>query len=126
MILKLARAGYLQIAATRQVLLEAERNIKAKMSKGALLRFYQELGTTEVELADGPTPEEKDRWRDLVAEKDCHVLAGAYKAAAGFLVTLDKQHILAEKVKQGFPIPVKDTKEFLEGFLSTVCSGRSS
>ncbi len=117
-ILKLARAGYLKIVATKEILWEAERNIKTKMGKEALLRYYQELGTTEVEIVDQPTPEEKAQWKSLVAEKDCHVLAGAYKAAADFLVSLDKRHILTEKVKEGFPIPVKDTGEFLEGLVS--------
>lgn len=122
-ILKLARAGYLQIVATKEILWEAERNIKAKMREEALLRYYQELGATEVEMVDRPTPEEKAQWQDLVAAKDCHVLAGAYKAAADFLVTLDKRHILTEEVRKGFPIPVKDTNEFLKKLVSSLTEG---
>lgn len=58
-ILKLVRAGYLGIAATREILEEAERNIKAKIGKDALLRYYQELGTTKIDMIDRPTPEER-------------------------------------------------------------------
>ncbi len=112
--LKLARHGYLHIVATKKILLEAERNINGKLGKDALLRFYQELGTTEMELIETPTPEEETRWRHLVAEKDCHVLAGAYKAHVDVLVSLDRRHILAQTVREGFPIPVKDTNGFLQ------------
>jgi predicted nucleic acid-binding protein len=54
----------------------------------------------------------------LVAEKDCHVLAGAYKAQADVLVSLDKRHILTAKVMKGFPIPVKDTSSFLKNLIN--------
>lgn len=82
MILKLARAGHLQVVATKRILQEAERNIRDKMGKEALLHYYEELGATEIELVDPTTAEEEARWQDLVAEKDCHVLASAYKAPA--------------------------------------------
>ncbi|WP_041537768.1 putative toxin-antitoxin system toxin component, PIN family [Carboxydothermus hydrogenoformans] len=119
-ILKLAKAGYIQIVVTKEILIEAHRNIKEdkKNGKKALTRFYCELQTTKIITVDEPTNEEKDCWRSLVAEKDCHVLAGAYKANADFLVSLDKKHILTEKVKKEFPIPVMDTKEFLTEILS--------
>lgn len=114
MILKLARAGHLQVVATKRILQEAERNIRDKMGKEALLRYYEELGATEIELVDPTTAEEEARWQDLVAEKDCHVLASAYKAPADVLVTLDKHHILTEKVEREFPIPLRDTRGFLK------------
>lgn len=114
MILKLARVGYLQVVVTKRVLQEAERNIRDKMGKEALLRYYKELGSTEIELVEPFTIEEEAQWQELVAEKDCHVLAGACKARADVLLTLDRHHILIEKVKRGFPIPLKDTNEFLK------------
>ncbi|NSW83152.1 MAG: PIN domain-containing protein [Syntrophothermus sp.] len=117
LILKLARRGYLQIMATKRILLEAERNINSKMGEEALLHYYQELGATEVELIDPPTAEEEARWRYLVAEKDCHVLAGAFKAYADVLVSLDRRHILTEKVEREFPITVMDTNDFLKEFI---------
>ncbi|MFQ6042182.1 MAG: putative toxin-antitoxin system toxin component, PIN family [Candidatus Poribacteria bacterium] len=103
LILKLARAGYLQVVATKTVLREAERNIKNKMNEDALLRYYQELETTEIEMVEPPSDEDEAQWQDIVDEKDSHVLAGAYKAQADVLVSLDKRHILTEKVRKGFP-----------------------
>jgi len=114
-ILKLARAGYLRIVVTRRVLREAESNIKDKLGEEALLRHYQELSALELEVISSPTPSEKSQWNALVAPKDCHVLAAAYRANADVLVSLDKKHIVHERVKRGFPIRVTDTKEFLQG-----------
>jgi putative PIN family toxin of toxin-antitoxin system len=114
LILKLAQAGHLQVVATRKVLQEAERNIRDKLGKEALLRYYQALGSLEIELVDPITPEEEAQWTSLVAEKDRHVLAGAYKARADVLVSLDRRHILTERVQERFPIPVRDTGSFLE------------
>ncbi|NPV54942.1 MAG: PIN domain-containing protein [Firmicutes bacterium] len=120
LILKLARRGYLQIIATKRILLEAERNINSKMAAKALLRYYQELGATEIELTDPPTTEEEARWRHLVDEKDCHVLAGAFRAHADVLVSLDRRHILTEKVEKGFPVTVMGTNSFLRRFVDEI------
>ncbi|MGE5577387.1 MAG: putative toxin-antitoxin system toxin component, PIN family [Syntrophothermus sp.] len=113
LILELARHGFIHIIAIKRVLQEAERNIKDKLGKEALLRYYEGLGTIEIDLVDPPTPEEEARWRHLVAEKDCHILAGAYGGLADVLVSLDRRHILTRTVKEGFPLPVKDTSSFL-------------
>ena len=113
-ILKLAHAGYLQIVVTQQVLSEAEHNIKNKLNEDALLRYYQKLGTLELEVIHPTTPAEESQWNALVAPKDCHVLAAAFKANVDALVSLDKKHIVNEQVKQGFPIQVADTKEFFQ------------
>jgi predicted nucleic acid-binding protein len=116
-ILKLAQAGYLSIGVTHRVLREAERNIKDKLGEEALLRYYQVLGALELEVIPPPTPAEESQWNALVASKDCHVLAGAYQANSGVLVSLDKKHIVCERVKRGFPIQVMDTKEFLQWWI---------
>lgn len=61
------------------------------------------------------TPEEEAKWFGVVTAKDAHVLAGAHKAEADVLISLDHRHIVTERVRQGFPIPVQDTGEFLRG-----------
>ena len=80
-----------------------------------LLRYYRLLGSVELEVASPVTPEEEAKWSGLVAPKDAHVLAGAAKAKADVLISLDRRHILTERVRKGFPIPVQDTGEFLRG-----------
>jgi predicted nucleic acid-binding protein len=115
LILKLARAGHVQLVATKQVLQEAEHNIRTKLGEEPLLRYYRLLGSVELELVSPVTPEEEAKWSGLVTPKDAHVLAGAAKAKADALISLDRRHILTERVRKGFPIPVQDTGEFLRG-----------
>jgi predicted nucleic acid-binding protein len=118
LILKLARAGRLQLLATKRVLQEAEENIQNSLPIEAAVRFYTELGTLDLDLAADPGAEDEQRWSDLTAAKDLHVLAGAYLAGAGVLVSLDRRHLLTEKVRSGFPIPVMDTRAFFQALLS--------
>lgn len=117
LILKLARAGHVRVVASSRVLQEAEHNIRTKMGEEPLLRYYRLLGSVELDLVSPVTAEEEVKWSDLVAPKDAHVLAGAAKAKADVLVSLDRRHILTERVRQGFPIPVQDTGEFLRGIV---------
>jgi predicted nucleic acid-binding protein len=112
-ILELGKAEYLQIVATPRVLREAERNIKNRMGDAALLRYYRLLASIEIETVSTPTETEADAWKELTAEKDCHVLAGALNARADVLVTLDRKHLLPEAVKSRFPIPTQTPGEFL-------------
>jgi predicted nucleic acid-binding protein len=113
-ILKLARAGDFRLVTTAAVLIEAERNILKKMTAEAMSRFLAEMADPAFTLVAAASPDEEARWTDLVAEKDAHVLAGTLKAGADVLVTLDRKHILTDAVRDGFPIRVSDTREFLE------------
>ena len=118
-ILNLARAGYFMLATTRLILQEAERNIGAKMGRDTLLRYYRLLGSLPLELVPDPSEEEIAYWQEVIDPKDCHVLAGAVKARADILVSLDRKHILTEKVRNHFPIPVQDTKSFLRDLMKS-------
>ena len=115
-IILMAQSLLLVLIVSRAVLQEAERNIQATMGPDALHRFYLMLASTELEVCEPTAPEEEDRWAGLTAEKDRHVLAAAYKANADVLVTLDRKHVLTDVVREQFPIPVHDTKEFLTAF----------
>jgi predicted nucleic acid-binding protein len=111
-ILRLAQAGSLRIITTPLVLAEAERNIRAKLPPEAMSRFLVDVLQTGIEVGSTPVQTDLDRWLHLVAEKDAHVLAGAYMTRADVLVTLDRRHILTSAVREGYPIAVQDTHEF--------------
>ena len=67
----------------------------------------------DMELVEEASEADELMWEDLAPRKDLHVLAGAYKGRADVLVSLDRRHILTERVKSGFPIPVRSPGEFL-------------
>ena len=59
------------------------------------------------------------KFKKVTEEKDAHVIAGAYKAKANCLITLDKKHLLSLK-KQKLPFSIISPKEFLEFFRKKV------
>jgi predicted nucleic acid-binding protein len=117
-ILKLGRLGRLLIVATQRVLREAEKNIGEEWGAEGLERFHRDVADLDLELIDEPTAEDEARWQAVTVPKDCHVLAGAYKAGADVLVTLDRKHLLTETVAVQFPLPVMDTRQFFAALKS--------
>lgn len=111
-LLRESEAGECVIAVTAAVLVEAERNIRAKMPADALTRFMEWVGRANLNTVAPTSEQEEAVWLGIVAAKDAHVLAGALKARADVLVTLDRKHILTDAVRNTFPIPVRDTREF--------------
>jgi predicted nucleic acid-binding protein len=111
-ILLLARTGRLVLVTTRRALQEAERNLARDYGGEELERLRRDLMDADVEVVEEVTAEEEARWHDLTVEKDRHVLAGALKGGADVLVSLDKKHILTDRVIADFPIPVRSTQGF--------------
>lgn len=100
MVMELCAQGKAVALVTRLVLREAERNIKDKMGEQALLRFYELLGGLGPEVIPLPSSDALDRAAELVADKDAHVVAGAREGGASHLITLDRKHLLPQKVKR--------------------------
>lgn len=59
---------------------------------------------------------ESEKYLDLVSDpKDAHVLAGAKLSGCGYLVTLDKKHLLNLVIKKRFkPLKIMSPKGMLE------------
>lgn len=115
-IISLANSNEILLVANRIVLKEAERNVRLKFQPIAVLRFYQLVFQTNIEIWRSPSVDEEARWKTLVPDKDLHVLAGALKGQSDVLVSLDRKHILTDHVRLHYPVLVQDTKEFLEEF----------
>jgi predicted nucleic acid-binding protein len=114
-VLELGRRGHVHLWVSRQVLLEAEHNIRRKLPPDALLRFYQYVGTLPLQIVAAPTAEELAQAASIVAEKDAHVLAAALKAHADALLTLDRKHLLAPAVQEASACAIRTPGEFLQG-----------
>jgi putative PIN family toxin of toxin-antitoxin system len=115
-VLELSWRGLVRLVASKQVLGEAQRNIKVKLSSEALLSFYRYLGSLPLEIAPEPSPEELAEARQAVGEKDAHVLAAALKARADALVTLDRKHLLTPAARAASAVVIHSPGEFLQGF----------
>jgi predicted nucleic acid-binding protein len=99
-LLEACRRGRFKPAVTRLVLIEAERNIKAKLSGEDLLRFYQLLGAVDFSIEPPVSAKEVADYSHLIEEKDAHVLAAAVRSGAQFLLTLDTKHFMTERLSK--------------------------
>lgn len=103
-LLKLAEVGLLKLVVSRQVLDEAERNVRKKLPR-ALLTLAAMLAQLPMEIVSDPTNEECMRWTDIIELKDTPIVAAAVLAGVDRLVTLNSKdftHDVAEKT--GIPI----------------------
>jgi predicted nucleic acid-binding protein len=115
LILEVCKGLGFSAVTTRKILLEAQRNIRKKMSSEALLRFYKEIGNLSLEVIKPPAKEKLSQYDNIITLKDRHVLAGALESRAAFLITLDRKHFQTEAIKQAnLPITIMTPKEFLE------------
>jgi len=77
----------------RDVLLEAERNLKQKAPEAIpLFRLLMELVSPEI--VPDPEPELLRAVLEFVIAKDAIVVAGAIAGKADYLVTFDRKHLI--------------------------------
>jgi predicted nucleic acid-binding protein len=97
-LLSLCARRTLKGVVSRPVLLEAQRNIQAKLGNEAINTFYRLLVVVPFTLAPIPTKSDLEKFENIVSAKDAHVVAVAVAINAPFLITLDKR--LALQVNQ--------------------------
>jgi len=118
LVLELGRQGQVKIVCSRHVLLEAERNIRKKLGREALLCFYKDTASTSLELVETPHPDEIAAQEQVIDRKDAHVLAAAVKEEVEFLLTLDRKHFMSPKVRRaGLPFQIMTSGDFLRYWL---------
>jgi len=102
MLLALCQEGHCTATVTRLILQEAEKNLRAKTTfrDAALVRFYRLIAAPGLRVIAAPSPEETARYTGLIHPKDTHVLAGASKAKAAALITLDRKHFWTPTIRQ--------------------------
>ena len=111
----LAESGEIAIVTSEQILEEVRRNLEVKKIRhGTRLDTF--LTNRKPLVLSRFREPELLRWVFLVPPKDCHVLAGAFKAKADALLTLDKDRILVPKVRSSFQVPIMSPGEFLVAF----------
>ncbi len=115
LILKICKGLCFFAVTTRKILLEAQINIRKKLSSEALLRFYKEIGDLNPDIIKSPSIEKLNQYNNIIALKDRHVLAAALDSKSDFLITLDCKHFKTEAIRQAnLPLTILTPKEFLE------------
>lgn len=111
-IFKESREREFTLLFTLEILSEVKRHVIEDLGEGAFTTLVSLLRKSSKELVPNPSQKEMNAFEKITVEKDLHVLAGALKGKAEVVVTLDKKHLLKEKVKMAFPIPIMNAKEF--------------
>jgi len=115
-LLSLCARGLLQGAVSQPVLLEAERNITAKLGIEVLNTFHRLIVLTPMTVVPTPSKSERRSYQAVAGEKDDHVVAAGVAAEAPFLLTLDKR--LEAQVNQAdLPIRALSPGEFIKSVL---------
>jgi predicted nucleic acid-binding protein len=114
-ILDLGEARIVQLVISRQVLIEADRNLTAKLPK-LVNRFRSFLRHLSPVLVDDPSSTEIEAAASVIHLKDAPILAAAKKAQVDYLITLDKRHFLSGRIGKRGWIKIVTPGEFLQVF----------
>jgi predicted nucleic acid-binding protein len=88
-LLSVCQAGFLEACSSPSVLVEAERNIRAKLPPATLATYHLQIASTPLVLVSTP-PRHIIQQHDAAFGKDAHVVASALAAQASYLLTLDR------------------------------------
>jgi len=125
LVLEICRGRRFHAISTRQVLLEAQVNIRSKMPPAALVRFYQLLGDVGPGMVAPVSLLEEARYKELVGDKDAHVIAAAVKGQAVFLLSLDRKHLVNDRVRAAnLPLSTLTPGDFLHGLAGSESASR--
>lgn len=109
----LARRGLLRGAVSQAVLLEAERNIQAKLGPGLLANYHELLVETPLLVAPIPRLTGAEDWLREVNEKDAHVVSAATAIDAAYLISLDRQ-LNAQVNRSGLALHAATPGDFIK------------
>lgn len=116
-IVLLAKSKKLKICVSQEVILEAERNIRKKLSLEELLRFYEIFSKLEIKKTT-IKKSEAQKYQDLINFKDSWILAAGIKSRSDFLITLDKKHFFTAQIQKAkLPIAILRPEDFLKQYV---------
>lgn len=87
-VLNLAESGMIKLVVTRQVLDEAERNMRKKLPR-ALPFFAELLSYIDLLVLDNPKYEQYERWLPMIEASDAPILEAAVCASVDYFITLN-------------------------------------
>jgi predicted nucleic acid-binding protein len=121
-VLRLCEAGVVQAVMSRQVLVEADRNLSQKLP--ALLSDYHAFMTYLSPLiVDDPSTQAVEAAGKVIHRNDAPILAAAIAADVQYLVTWNTRHFQKKAVRDHVQFPILTPGEFLEEFRQALLAG---
>ncbi|MCB8943543.1 MAG: PIN domain-containing protein [Ardenticatenaceae bacterium] len=94
-VLGLGEMGLIQLVVCKQVIDEAERNIRLKLPQ-ALPIFAELLVQLNLQIVADPHPSEFGRWLAVIEAKDAPILAAAVQHSPNYFLTLNSKDFTPE------------------------------
>lgn len=106
-ILELAKKRFVEAVTVVHALSEAERNIVKKLGEATLSQHYENLLVIRprIQSLAGVSIEAERKFSGIIPEKDVPIVLGALLGGAGFLITLDRKHLLSNTKLQALDLP---------------------
>jgi predicted nucleic acid-binding protein len=111
-VLKMAEVGLFQLVVCRQVLDEAERNLRKKLPR-ALPNFAAQMARLRLEILPDPTPEQVKPWIELIEAQDAPILCAAVTSSVDRFITLNTKDFTPNVAKQS-GLTIQSPAEFVE------------
>ena len=118
-VLRLCEAHVVQAVMSRQVLVEADRNLADKLP-ALLLDYRTFLKHLTPRIVADPPRESVERAKELIHHNDAPILAAALLANVDYLVTWNTRHFQKKAVRDAAPFPIVTPGEFLEAFRQAI------
>ncbi|MBI3584831.1 MAG: putative toxin-antitoxin system toxin component, PIN family [Nitrospinae bacterium] len=114
-VLQLAEIGLIQVFVSRQVIVEADRNIEEKLPE--MLNEYREfIKLLSPVLVDDPHHKDIAKYLKVINQDDAPILASAITSHADFLITWDRKHFIGKNICIHSNLKIVTPGEFLKYF----------
>lgn len=114
-VLQLAEIGLIELIVSRQVIVEADRNIEEKLPE--MLSEYREfIKLLEPVLVDDPCGKDVAKYLTVINPDDAPILASAVISGADFLITWDRKHFIGKNIRIHSNLKIVTPGEFLKHF----------
>jgi putative PIN family toxin of toxin-antitoxin system len=114
-ILQLAEIGLIEVFVSKQVIVEADRNIEDKLPE-MLSEYRKFVKFLAPVLIDDPHQKDIKKYLTVINPDDAPILAAAVKANVDFLITWDRKHFTSKKIHIHSNIKIVTPGEFLKYF----------
>lgn len=111
-VLKLGEVGLFQLVVCRQVLDEAERNLRKKLPR-ALPNFAAQMARLRLEILPDPSPDQVYPWEAIIEAEDAPILCAAVAAQVDRFITLNTKDF-TPKVAASSGLVIQTPAEFVE------------
>jgi predicted nucleic acid-binding protein len=115
-LLSTCQRGFLTLVVSSPVLLEGQRNALEQLGEEALDRYHRMVMMLPLRIVAVSSKRQLERFRNIVNDKDLHVVAAAIAAEAPYLLTLDRA-LLREVNQANLSLHALTPGEFIQTVL---------